>query len=415
MIWLQLICTEPETWRRTIVKSLSKAGVNVAERTGERRCPGIIFFDSPGAEVVTSVRELSHGGVDRVLALATTGAALATGFAWHLLQAGASDVFAWDHTDCVPAEIAARLERWEEVDTLVASPAVREHLAGRSSVWISTVRQVSEVAAFSGAPSCCSARAAPARSSWPRLIHALDRRPDKGELVVLDCTTVVPELSGSEFFGHERGAFTGAVAPRDGAFALADGGTLFLDEVGELPPGAAGAAAARGAGAHLQARRGQHLATHRVPPRLRHQPRPRRGRRARPVPRATSTTASPAAICRLAAAARAAGGHPRRWREHFLASCGPDGRAPELRRTPCREYLLSRDYPGNVRDLRQLVERIGDRHVGPGPITVGDIPEDEMGAAAAAGSAGEPMARSRRARRQRPRVRRPSTRRQSRR
>src|SRR4029450_5964206 len=47
--------------------------------------------------------------------------------------------------------------------------------------------------------------------------------------------TIVPELSGSEFFGHERGAFTGAVSSREGAFALADGGTLFLDEVGELP------------------------------------------------------------------------------------------------------------------------------------------------------------------------------------
>ena len=45
----------------------------------------------------------------------------------------------------------------------------------------------------------------------------------------------MPELSGSEFFGHERGAFTGAMTARDGAFALADKGTLFLDEVGELP------------------------------------------------------------------------------------------------------------------------------------------------------------------------------------
>src|SRR5262249_21636201 len=49
------------------------------------------------------------------------------------------------------------------------------------------------------------------------------------------CTTVVPTLSGTEFFGHERGAFTGAVAARDGAFAAADGGTLLLDEIGELP------------------------------------------------------------------------------------------------------------------------------------------------------------------------------------
>ena len=42
-----------------------------------------------------------------------------------------------------------------------------------------------------------------------------------------------------------------------------------------------------------------------------------------------------------------------------------------------RNYLLQRDYPGNVRDLRQLVWRIGHRLVGPGPITAGDIPEDE--------------------------------------
>jgi DNA-binding NtrC family response regulator len=61
-----------------------------------------------------------------------------------------------------------------------------------------------------------------------RVIHDLDARPRKGNLVVLDCTTIVPTLSGSEFFGHERGAFTGADTPREGAFALADGGTLFL-------------------------------------------------------------------------------------------------------------------------------------------------------------------------------------------
>ena len=68
-----------------------------------------------------------------------------------------------------------------------------------------------------------------------RLIHELDRRAAGNEFVILDCATIVPELSGSEFFGHERGAFTGAVGARDGAFATADGGTLFLDEVGELP------------------------------------------------------------------------------------------------------------------------------------------------------------------------------------
>src|SRR6185369_620066 len=50
-------------------------------------------------------------------------------------------------------------------------------------------------------------------------------------------------------------------------------------------------------------------------------------------------------------------------------------------------FLLERDYPGNVRELRQLVERIGDRHVGPGPITTGDVPDDEWSTAAPSAAA----------------------------
>ena len=79
----------------------------------------------------------------------------------------------------------------------------------------------------------------------------------------LDCTTIVPELSGSEFFGHERGAFTGALAHRDGAFALANGGTLFLDEVG-LAAQSAGAVAARGSRGLLQACWRKYLARNEV-------------------------------------------------------------------------------------------------------------------------------------------------------
>jgi transcriptional regulator with GAF, ATPase, and Fis domain len=53
--------------------------------------------------------------------------------------------------------------------------------------------------------------------------------------VRVNCAAIPGTLMESEFFGHERGAFTGATAKREGRFALADGGTIFLDEVGELP------------------------------------------------------------------------------------------------------------------------------------------------------------------------------------
>ncbi len=67
-----------------------------------------------------------------------------------------------------------------------------------------------------------------------RAIHSRSRR-SKGPFVVFDCGAVPKNLIESELFGHERGAFTGAVAPRAGVFEQANGGTIFIDELGELP------------------------------------------------------------------------------------------------------------------------------------------------------------------------------------
>jgi transcriptional regulator with GAF, ATPase, and Fis domain len=67
-----------------------------------------------------------------------------------------------------------------------------------------------------------------------RAIHRGSRRSGQ-PLVTVNCAATPPSLIASELFGHERGAFTGAVQRRAGRFELAAGGTLFLDEVGELP------------------------------------------------------------------------------------------------------------------------------------------------------------------------------------
>lgn len=64
-------------------------------------------------------------------------------------------------------------------------------------------------------------------------IHRQSKRADK-PFVAIDCGSIPKELAASEFFGHVKGSFTGALADKTGAFVEANGGTLFLDEVGNL-------------------------------------------------------------------------------------------------------------------------------------------------------------------------------------
>src|SRR5712671_6134894 len=67
-----------------------------------------------------------------------------------------------------------------------------------------------------------------------RAIHSRSLRSN-GPFVTLNCAAIPAGLLESELFGHERGAFTGAVTQRIGRFEAANGGTLFLDEIGDIP------------------------------------------------------------------------------------------------------------------------------------------------------------------------------------
>ena len=72
------------------------------------------------------------------------------------------------------------------------------------------------------------------KESFPQIIHQFSRRKH-GPYIAVNCGAIPEGTIDSELFGHEKGAFTGAISYRNGYFAEANGGTIFLDEVGELP------------------------------------------------------------------------------------------------------------------------------------------------------------------------------------
>ena len=118
------------------------------------------------------------------------------------------------------------------VGAATSSPAARRMLGASPAV--EKVRQMVERLARGQAPVYISGESGTGKELAARLIHELGPRSDK-PFVPVNCGAIPEQLMESEFFGHKKGSFTGAVQDKDGLFKAADGGTLFLDEVGDLP------------------------------------------------------------------------------------------------------------------------------------------------------------------------------------
>jgi len=108
-----------------------------------------------------------------------------------------------------------------------------EDLVGESPALTAVLRKVEQVAP-TGSTVLIVGETGTGKELIARSIHRLSRRRDR-PLVTVNCGAISPGLVESELFGHEKGAFTGAVARKIGRFELADGGTIFLDEIGDLP------------------------------------------------------------------------------------------------------------------------------------------------------------------------------------
>jgi DNA-binding NtrC family response regulator len=107
-------------------------------------------------------------------------------------------------------------------------------MIGKSLTLRRTLQQV-ETVALSDSTVLILGETGTGKELIARAVHQRSRRREK-PLVRVNCTSIPKELFESEFFGHAKGAFTGAIRDRAGRFEAAAGGTLFLDEIGEIPP-----------------------------------------------------------------------------------------------------------------------------------------------------------------------------------
>ena len=185
-----------------------------------------------GVDVIEAICEREPGAVCIVVSgLVTVQNAVAA------MRAGAFDVI--EKTADI-AEVQVRLRRAMDMANLrrqVAYLQERERsfgeIVGSSEVMLRVRDRIEEVAAAPTSTVLIVGETGTGKELVARAVHRLSARRSK-PMITVNCAAIPENLLESEFFGHERGAFTGADRAKPGLFETAHGGTLFLDEIGEL-------------------------------------------------------------------------------------------------------------------------------------------------------------------------------------
>ncbi|MEK7362709.1 MAG: sigma-54 dependent transcriptional regulator, partial [candidate division NC10 bacterium] len=193
--------------------------------------------DTDGIEILKTARELHP---ETVVVLITAYGTIES--AIEAMRAGAYDYvtkpFRASEILQVVEKALERVHLRREVSQLRQAVAERfgfASLVGKSAKMQEVYTQIEKVAAARGAV-LIQGESGTGKELVAKAIHFNSPRKS-GPFVVIDCGAIPEALQESELFGHEKGAFTGAIATKKGLFEEAHGGTLFLDEVAELAPG----------------------------------------------------------------------------------------------------------------------------------------------------------------------------------
>lgn len=287
---------------------------------------------------------------------------------------GVSDVLNDENLERLASTIKKRLERWHLLNRMVQSVQQNHNIIGNSAPWLQALRELLEAAHFSSTPILLQGETGTGKELLAKIAYDFNSLKNKHAFVIVDATTLSPELAGSELFGHEKGAFTGATTSRSGAVAAAHNGTLFIDEIGDLPLQIQAQLLRliqEGTYKHLGGNIWRHSkfrlvsATHHDLKTM-----------------CKKGTFRSDLFYRIAGSViklpplRNRGDDILSLMKHFLSnvlSC-----KGQVKLDPSVElHLINRSFSGNVRDIKQMANRIAMRHVADGYITLGDLPKTE--------------------------------------
>jgi DNA-binding NtrC family response regulator len=243
-----LVVDDDESLRRVMQMQLEEAGYEVLVACQGADClnlieditPDLVITDlkMPGISGLDLLRKLREAYPETTVIMITAFGTVST--AVEAMKAGAYDYITkpvdYEQFILVVNRAMERGQLVAEVKTLRANLDQKygfESIVGRSKALLGVLEMASRVARRDSTV-LIAGDTGTGKELLARAIHQNSARKDQA-FVTINCGAIPKDLLESELFGHTKGSFTGAMAPKRGKVEAADGGTLFLDEVGELP------------------------------------------------------------------------------------------------------------------------------------------------------------------------------------